>query len=65
MKHTYIVLLKNQHLKFESSKPKKQGHYMKEVRLFKIDSAKKAGYIMEWVEKNHKHEHVTEILDWE
>ena len=35
MKQTYIILLKNLHIKIQSKEPKKQGNYMKEVRLLK------------------------------
>ena len=65
MKQTYIILLKNLHIKIQSKEPKKQGNYMKEVRLFKVNSDKKINYIMEWIDNNYKHDDVIEVLDWE
>ena len=65
MKQTYIVLLINKHLQFQSKLPKKQGNYMKEVRLFKIDQNKSISCITEWIENNYKHEYITEVLDWD
>ena len=65
MKKTYIILLKNLHLIFVLKKPKKQGHFTKEVRLFSIDSNKNVSSVMEWVEKSHKHDDIKEIEDWE
>ena len=65
MKQTYIILLKNTHLKFQSDLPKKQGHYMKEVRLFKIDANKPTKHITQWIDNNYENEHVTEVVNWD
>ena len=65
MNKTYIVLLRNKYLLFSAQKPKKEGKYTKEVRLFETDENSTCQDICKWVEKKYKLPTIKEVKDWE
>ena len=60
----FIVLLKNNHMKFYDKKPKKAGNYLNSVRLFSVKSKTTSEDILEWYLNEFVHSNIKEITDW-
>ncbi|MFC1617115.1 hypothetical protein ACFL2K_02745 [Candidatus Margulisiibacteriota bacterium] len=65
MNKTYIVLLKNNYLLFFSELPKKQGNYLKDVKIFKTNSNTSCEEICKWISDKYQSPKIKEIENWE
>jgi hypothetical protein len=64
MNKNYIILLKNNYLLFFSELPKKQGNYLKGVRIFETDENTTCQEICKWTDGKFKSSKIIEIEDW-
>ena len=62
---TYIIVLLNNHLLFKSTKPKKKGNYLKDVRLFETSKNIGCQDVCKWTENDYLLDGIKEVEDWD